>query len=68
MKKLSLWAAELEPELGPVSSYCRQKDEVEGATENIGWAVGAIDGKILEGGTAAEQANCIWLISSSEKK
>jgi hypothetical protein len=40
-----------------------KKGEVDEAAENIGWVDGAAEGKKLAGGAAAEQANCIWLIS-----
>jgi hypothetical protein len=40
-----------------------KKNEADGAAENIGWAGRAAQGKILAGGAAAEQANCILLIS-----
>ncbi len=40
-----------------------KKCEVDKAAKNIGWADGAAEGKILVGWAAAEQANCIWLIS-----
>ncbi len=41
-----------------------KKGEADGAAENIGWADGAAEGRQkLVGGAAAEQANCIWLIS-----
>ncbi len=40
-----------------------KKCEVDEATENIGWAGGAAEGKKLAGWATAEQANCIWLIS-----
>jgi hypothetical protein len=50
-----------------------KKDEEDEAAKNIGWADGAaegkklagraVEGKILVDWAAAEQANCIWLIS-----
>ncbi len=40
-----------------------KKCEVDEAAENIGWADRAAGGKKLVGWEAAEQANCIWLIS-----
>ncbi len=40
-----------------------KKGEADGAAENIVWAGGAAEGKKIAGGAAAEQANCIWLIS-----
>jgi hypothetical protein len=43
-----------------------KKGEADEAAENIGWADGAAEGKKLVGGAAAEQANCIWLISGEK--
>jgi hypothetical protein len=40
-----------------------KENKADGAAENFGWADGAAEGKILADGAAAEQANCIWLIS-----
>jgi hypothetical protein len=40
-----------------------KKGDVDEAAENIGWAGGAAEGKKVAGEAAAEQANCIWLIS-----
>jgi hypothetical protein len=40
-----------------------KKGEADGAAENIGWTGGATEGKRRTGEAAAEQANCIWLIS-----
>jgi hypothetical protein len=40
-----------------------KKNEADRAAENIGWAGRAAEGKKLAGRAAAEQANCIWLIS-----
>ncbi len=40
-----------------------KKGEADEAAENIGWVDGPAEGKKLVGGAAAEQANCIWLIS-----
>jgi hypothetical protein len=40
-----------------------KKCEADEAAENIGWAYGAAEDKKLAGWAAAEQANCIWLIS-----
>jgi hypothetical protein len=40
-----------------------KKGKADEAAENIGWADGAAEGKKLAGRAAAEQANCIWLIS-----
>jgi hypothetical protein len=40
-----------------------KKGEVDEASENIGWADEAAEDKNLASGAAAEQANCIWLIS-----
>ncbi len=40
-----------------------KKNKVDGAAENIGRAGGAAEGKKLAGRAAAEQVNCMWLIS-----
>ncbi len=40
-----------------------KKGETDEAAENTGWADGVAEGKKLAGWAAAEQANCIWLIS-----
>ncbi len=71
MKKLSQWTAELEPSWTGIE--LNKKGEADKAAESIGWAGraaaskkvagGAADGKKVVGKAAAEQANCIWLIS-----
>jgi hypothetical protein len=39
------------------------KNDADGAAENIGRAGGAAEGKKLAGRVAAQQANCIQLVS-----